>query len=142
MTSPVDKLANELRRFNYTDMGAEVLAQALMPFIERSHQGVEVEAVRNAVLSCPHTIVTDEIILRRSDRMDGNALNQLNQRIASALSLSQTQTGGEWINGEREIFVQWLPKLIATLAAKPDHIDDVARLERLHVILSASNSPA
>ena len=102
MTSPVDKLANELRRFNYPDMGAEVLAQALMPFIERSHQGVEVEAVRNAVLSCSHTITADEIVLRRSDEQGGNALKQLQQRIASALSLSQTQTGGEWVLVPRE----------------------------------------
>lgn len=46
-----------------------------------------------------------------------------------------------WINGEREIFVAWLPKLIAALGAKPAHVDDVERLARLHSLLSSSSSP-
>ena len=42
-----------------------------------------------------------------------------------------------WQNGEREIFVTWLPKLIATLGTKTAHVDDVARLERLHSLLAS-----
>lgn len=47
--------------------------------------GVKAEAIRNAVLSCRHTITAEEIVLRRSETKPGNALNQLHQRILSAL---------------------------------------------------------
>lgn len=49
------------------------------------------EAIRNAVLSCGHTIDSEQITLRRSDGKNGNALRQLSDRIAAALNQSRTE---------------------------------------------------
>ena len=39
------------------------------------------------------------------------------------------------VAGELEILLQWLPKLIAVLGSKPEHVDDVARLARMHALI-------
>lgn len=49
------------------------------------------DAIRMAALSCPHTITAEEIVLRRSDKAPGNALNQLGQRIRSALVATEAE---------------------------------------------------
>lgn len=61
------------------------------------HVAVPVETIRNAVLSCSHTITAEEIVLRRSDKMDGNALNQLHQRLTAALIPTKPEAGeSDW----------------------------------------------
>ena len=42
--------------------------------------------VWESVLSCPHTITTDEVILRLSHSQDGNAASQIYKRIETTLS--------------------------------------------------------
>ena len=54
------------------------------------------EAIRNAILSCGHAITADEIVLRRSDKQPGNALNQLHQRILTELLDRRSQDAGGW----------------------------------------------
>lgn len=44
-----------------------------------------VQLIHQAIFECPHTIVADEIVLRRSDRSSGNALFQLDQRVRASL---------------------------------------------------------
>lgn len=51
-----------------------------------------VEKVRDAVLACGHTIDGEQIVLRRSDKISGNALGQLFNRLSAAL---HTPASGE-----------------------------------------------
>jgi hypothetical protein len=53
------------------------------------------ELVRNAVLSCSHTIDAEEIVLRREPGQKGNALRQLSDRIAKALASHTEGAGAE-----------------------------------------------
>jgi hypothetical protein len=47
-----------------------------------------------------------------------------------------------WQNGERELALRWMERLLATLSTTPDHADDCLWLERLHaLVLSSSPSP-
>ena len=46
-----------------------------------------------------------------------------------------SQTAVEPVAGELAMLVNWLPKLIAALGSKPEHVDDVARLARVHALI-------
>lgn len=56
-------------------------------------------------------------------------------RLADRTRPAPSQTAVEPVAGELEILLQWLPKLIAVLGSKPEHVDDVARLARMHALI-------
>lgn len=66
----------------------------------------------------------------------GEETRAIEAAIAAYLaSAAPSQTAVEPVAGELEILLQWLPKLIAVLGSKPEHVDDVARLARMHALI-------
>lgn len=57
-------------------------------------------------------------------------------------SPAPSQTAVEPVAGELAMLVNWLPKLIAALGSKPEHVDDVARLARVHALIPTLTAQA
>lgn len=67
------------------------------------------------------------------EEYQSEAIAAWNRRASSRTSEAEPVA---WQSGEREMFTAWLPKLIAALGSKPQHVDDVMRLARLQYLIS------
>jgi hypothetical protein len=56
--------------------------------------------------------------------------------------LASSHTAVEPVAAELAMLVNWLPKLIAALGSKPEHVDDVARLARVHALIPTLTAQA
>lgn len=59
-----------------------------------------------------------------------------------ARALAPSHTAVEPVGAELAMLVNWLPKLIAALGSKPEHVDDVARLARVHALIPTLTAQA
>lgn len=73
----------------------------------------------------------------------GEETRAIEAAIAAYLaSAAPSQTAVEPVAAELAMLVNWLPKLIAALGSKPEHVDDVARLARVHALIPTLTAQA
>ncbi len=66
-----------------------------------------VTAIRNAVLSCGHNIIHEQIVLWQDGSKTGNALAQLHERLRLALTAALSGGGDGWVKCSERLPEKW-----------------------------------